>query len=1519
MQNLINILCGVLFWSVFSNSISAQMYDGTFGNEWIDYSQNYYKIKVLEDGLYHINRQILERDIAGLAQIPPQNFQLFYQGQEVPIYVHAENGQVEYMTFYAEKNKGELDINMYRNPAHHLNPEYSLISDTATYFLTWNTFGMTQQYQDHASNFNNAPSKETHYIHESKEVFNDTWNRGVSRQYSGYILSVGVFEYGEGYGTASRKLHTIGIPTPGLYAAGDSAELSIRAYFGGVTNHQMQVRVGGYSNTWASFFGDSVVQISTSIPNTEILSDITMVNIEGLQSAADKSIVSVVTINYPRNFDFEGKKIFKFKIAAGANKKILEIENFDGGASWEQNIYLYDITNNLRIRCFWNNNKVYAELPVSNQDRDLVLVNEKEKRYINRLLPTNFENYTIPRGNYVIITHPSLMSSLQGVNPIFEYAAYRASTGFVPVIIPVEQLYDQFAYGIYHHPMAIKNFATYIHQTWQNTSPVKYIFLIGKARVYNECREFPAINNLVPTFGSPPSDNLLVAPIHSDVPVIPVGRLAAEKGDEVMDYLRKIQQLETSATDSLDFNNQSWRKNMIHLGGGANTWEHNILKSQLLDLESRVKNGKFGAEVYSFFKEDEGRVSIPSSQLIDSLVNNGVAMVTFLGHGSVKGFDYYLNLAHHYKNQNKYPLIMALGCYNGTIYQQNKLISEDFIFEKAAGASAYISFVDAVTISAASVLSETFYDHLGQDYYGEGIGTLLQKTLADVSGILGYASNPIRQMGCQYMVFHGDPAVKINYRTTPDFYTDKTHIRTEPEVITQDLNNFKLLIEVHNLGQYLDSNLLVQVVHQHPSGIVDTHYISTEIPKNKKQLELVIPVNGYDDFGVNQFSIYLDPNNIYNELPMPKAEQNNIVLNYNVQIGNPIVSPVYPKMYSIINTPTVTLKAMASNAFETGYTWYIELDTNKNFNSPVLITNSGQSSSNLFQWTPNLVLENEVVYYWRVQAVDGNMNVSEWMSSSFIYKSNAIAEGWNQSHWQQYQDNQLNSLKLTSNPLFQFSPSLYEISAKGGFIPDGIDDENLAIYQNGSKVDKCRCSSKNGVYVAVLDPATLELWTLPGGSRQYGAINCDGAGRTAYAFLFETGTITGQNNLARFVKDSIPNGHLVALYTLNNAFAPAWDDDLVNYLRYHGATQIDSVVYTNTPRAYAIAYKKGSPNHPYFSESVGYTKAQSVSVYTATEKPWHEGKMTSTLIGPAQNWQKLEWHVSNLDLPKDSASIDIWALDISGEKHLLYSKIMTDTFNLNNIDAQQFPYLQLVLNNKDKFNKTAAQLDYWRVYGNMTNDIALTVQQNYIDQYANTNAASIAIDLAVWNMGFNTIDTAEVKYTILGADTLGQGVSTLYPSDSAIVQINIPLIGLVGQQVLIAHTKPLQNETSLSNNWAWLEFNVSSNFAKSDQDNENIQNLECFPNPFSIETQIKFELNGTLPQDVSIEVYDTKGSLIIKEIQKAQPLNSWSWAGVNGEGMEMPSGMYFVRIAPVYTEGSVSDMTPQIIKVIVSR
>ena len=129
------------FFSTFS-------FSQVYWNEWINHSQKYYKITVAQNGVYRIDSAMLAKAGLPLAVINPKNIQVFFRGEEQPIYIKGEADGVlnssDYIEFYGKKNDGSLDSVLYKGyfqnkPLRQPNPYYSLFNDTAAYFLTWNT------------------------------------------------------------------------------------------------------------------------------------------------------------------------------------------------------------------------------------------------------------------------------------------------------------------------------------------------------------------------------------------------------------------------------------------------------------------------------------------------------------------------------------------------------------------------------------------------------------------------------------------------------------------------------------------------------------------------------------------------------------------------------------------------------------------------------------------------------------------------------------------------------------------------------------------------------------------------------------------------------------------------------------------------------------------------------------------------------------------------------------------------------------------------------------------------------------------------------------------------------------------------------------------------------------------------------------------------------------------------------------------------------------------------------------
>lgn len=1409
---------------IFPQHLSGQGHDGKFGNEWVKHNLTYYKIQVTKDGMHRVNGQLLQNAGLDITQ-NSANFRIVHLGKEVPIHVELSGNAVDYIQFYGQKNRGEYDSHLYDQEHHHFNPEYSLITDTSAYFLTWDPSTVGRQFSTTGANLSNLPTAEQYYIHESKRVYSGNWNKGKRYQIATEQLTTSAFEYAEGYGLGQTNGFGANVLTPHKYPAGPDALAKIKVYGYSHTSHNLEISIGGTNYVSSYFVSDSIKLHQFNFPSNQVNAT-TTIRVDGTGGPSDEYDISFASIKYPRTFNFENQTSFKFS-TAGATRKYFVINDFDGSNNnTTSDIYLYDLTSNLRVQCLWNTgaSQVLTDLPVGGiGDRDLVLVNEAVASgfvNVNNVIRTTFIDFSsigYLNRDYVIITHPYLTKTSSGQNPILEYEAYRASTGFIPVTVYIQQLYDQFAYGINFHPLAVRHFAHYIKRTWANP---EYIFIIGKGRGYQDMRNE---NNLlakslfVPTMGYPPSDNKMLSYIGRNTPAIPIGRLAATNGNQVDLYLSKIKALEGQQQLAYTLPDRGWMKNILHLGGGSNSNEQNIIKLHLNSMKTVAEGLHYGGNVESFFKTSASPIQAAQSSFLDSLINSGVSMITFFGHSSASSFDFNLDYPSNYSNKDRYPLIMALGCYGGTISNIAPAISEAFVFEEEAGASVFLASTGAAALSALNQFANKFYRQMAGDSYGEGAAKMVQKAIEDLEQ--GIFTTTI-QMVSNYITYHGDPALRLNAQPCSDYYIDQTLVSHSPEVVTIQQDSFSIELDLYNLGKAIDTVFYVNILREYKDGTTETVVQKQVVaPYFTGKYKFSIATGGLEALELNKFTITIDANDDINEC----GELNNIVFDYYIYILSDAILPIYPYEFAIVPDQNITLKASTGNAFAIPQTYRVQMDTTAYFNSPLMLENTVTQGGGVVEWTPTTTYLDSTVYYWRVSPDSINAQTGfQWAQSSFIYIGGSFP-GWNQSHFFQYLRDEHTSIEIEEpNREFQYIKTIQDISVRNGYVnpsltPNPIIQDYLSLYFNGKQLDKCRCRYEDGVYVTVVNPISLDVWKIPAGSRsKYGAINCDGAVREASTFLFETDLTAGKAALETFLRDTIPNGHYVMIHTLNNAYARFWSSSLTNLLKDEGALYLDDLQSDPDGLPYAFFYKKGDSTYVNKKSVIGPDRETEIELLGVMQEDWYQGKQTSTVIGPAQNWGSFHWRTSSLDgLPTDNVTVDIYGVNATQTTQTLLMKDLTalDTF-LNSINAQQYPYLQLVWNTSDATNKTSLQLDYWRVLAEMMPEAALrpdiyySLQSDSIQQ-----GVPISLAITMENISDTDMDSMLVYYSIQGTSPPQEKYVRMAPlpaGDTLIGQVTFPTSNLDGNQFIYVEINPNKDQLEKHhfNNYGFLRFNI---------------------------------------------------------------------------------------------------------------
>ena len=253
----------------------------------------------------------------------------------------------------------------------------------------------------------------------------------------------------------------------------------------------------------------------------------------------------------------------------------------------------------------------------------------------------NFAN-AANQGDYIIISNPALYDNGSGINYVEQYRQYRNSVAggsYTAKVYDINELTEQFGFGINKHPAAIRDFARYADQ--QFTVKPKFVFIIGRGVTYNEAKtnqNNPNIDklNLVPTFGWPASDILLVANPGTVVPIIPVGRIGAVNGNEVGNYLEKMKQYEQAQNStSQTIADKAWMKNIIHISGGGDTLETASFINHLNEYKKVAVDTFYGAHVETFAKSSNGPVQEANSARIEQLFKEGLSFITYLDRKSV--------------------------------------------------------------------------------------------------------------------------------------------------------------------------------------------------------------------------------------------------------------------------------------------------------------------------------------------------------------------------------------------------------------------------------------------------------------------------------------------------------------------------------------------------------------------------------------------------------------------------------------------------------------------------------------------------------------------------------------------------------------------------------------------------------------------------------------------------------------------------------------------------------------------
>jgi hypothetical protein len=1427
--------------------ITLQAAAQSYYNEWIDYSKTYYKFKVGSTGLYRISSAVLSAN--GMGGVPAQNFQLFRNGQEVPIYTTQASGPLgagDYIEFWGQMNDGVPDKPLYRNPAYQHTTHTSLETDTAEYFLTVNPTGSTFHSYNAANNVaGSSLPVEPYFMYTAGTYFRDgNISLGFAQVVGEYIYSSS-YDIGEWWSTVDfgpGTPYTSTISNLYPYTGGGAPAPTLKWGAAGTAddNRTVQVTVNGSAigDTAMNGFYDALTTwpVPSSAVNT---GSVTVGFVNQSSTSTDVMRASFYELNYARLFNFGGQSNFSFSLPARPAGYLLNITNFN--ISGSATPVLYDLTNGYRYTAVVSGSTLAFALPGSASATNFVLINEDPStvQNVNTLTAKTFENTSVTgnQASYIIIYNTALTNdgTNDGVNPVNDYKAYRSSAaggGFDVQTYDINEIIDQFGYGIKKDPLAIQNFLRYARANWA-VKP-QYVLIMGHGLcytdyvAYSEQQHNPLADqlDLVPTYGYPASDNKLSADDGvNPVLVTPIGRLSVVRGSEIEAYLTKLKEYESAQANSPNtIAGRLWMKNMLNLTGVSEPYLGQILCNYMYAYQQIVQDTLYGANVSILCDGNASAVTQVPSGYVATLFNTGFSMMNYFGHSANTTLAYGLDNPSQYNNQGKYPVFYLNGCDAGDyfVFDPNRFttsstISESWVLAPERGAMACVAATHYGIVNYLNLLLNSMYTLMADSDYAKSIGKLEKDALQDL--VNAAPTDFFARQHAEQMSTHGDPALHLNQETLPDYDIEASQVFTNPSFVSVSNNFFSVKARFYNLGKAVNDSIYILVTRRYPNGTTTT-LMNKKIPGilYSDSITLNVPIVATRDKGQNYITVTVNATNSVQEV----TTLNNSVT-AGVYVYENDAEPAYPYNYAIINTNSQKLIASTADPFAPNAQYEMQLDTSTLFNSPALITKYITQVGGELEFDPGITYQDSTVYYWRVSRVPAAGGTYTWIVSSFVYiDPGNSSTGENQSHFYQHTQSTLNGLLLDSTSRqFKFQQLVYQLEQTGGVFPGAIPDASdvqTRIDGNGQNIQGvCDVGT---LYFVVFDAVTFHPWwnNYHGSPGRFGSIPpCSQVQENYFEFYMNT---PANREAAMHFLDTIPKNDFVIFFDCaggtgldyNNAYASTWAGDssiygsgntLYAHLKAQGFSTLDQFT---SPLGFIFIFQKG--NQANFQPLATFSQGQNDKIQLSTNcsVPDSVGIITSPVFGPTRKWHNLHWRGGRLKSSSlDSLVMQVMGVDTAGNVSApLYTVKNTENqdLDISGINAAQYPFVQLRLAEADTVNGIPYQLKYWRVNYDPVPEGALAPNLYVSAPDTLQLGAPMTFGVAFKNISPTPFDSLALKMTI--TDNSNTAHTIVLPKTKPLVS---------GDTVKI--TYPITTQNFAGNNTIYLD--VNPNYAQMEQ------------------------------------------------------------------------------------------------------
>ncbi len=886
-----------------------------------------------------------------------------------------------------------------------------------------------------------------------------------------------------------------------------------------------------------------------------------------------------------------------------------------------------------------------------------------------------------------------------------EYAAFRRSPrhgSYRTAAYQVEDLYDQFNYGLRDDGRAVRNFVS----KSSRRGALKMLMLLGKGREFSSVRtaaQRAVVQNqsyFLPTYGFPSSDNLMVADGLTGQMQIAIGRYAVESPAELDIIHRKVVAVDELLADNPPLRGLEWTKDVLHLGGGNSASEQANIQRSLRAMTSILLDSDLAPDVSAVYKQ--ANVPIQSSDLdnIFDRINKGLNTVIFFGHGSTTTFEINIERPERYSNLGKYPMLLAYGCYSGNCNSLEQTIGEDFLGYQdkgfvAFGASSGLNFPNSIT-----VFGSDFYRAFADTHYDEPVGEAMKVA---INKSLAYPSNDYlqRQHGEQF-IFQADPALMMYKHRGPDVYADGASFRIGNGVLSPEQTSYEVSINLVNLGRSATDSFQLVVEREssaRPRQVIDTLWVKDV--GTSKTISFDMPSWGRDGVGFNR--LWFRIVGLEAQAAVAGAFDNDQTGPLGFAVADSRIQILYPTKLEVVQPANLTLYAEAGNFWDAAkrYEWQVSASSDYPASSTISSTVESQS---LIRFQPSTPLTVGQLYHARVRAVGD----TTW-SSTMFRTSDTVAVA-NLSSYQEFKLGQGSLIEPTPGGSWRFASTglnkTLTLNAFGLATPPSF----VTSFENPAVSIRPWSYSDTSVTIMVADSLTGQEFPWNGA---FGSLTAGNPNRT---LTFNVATPAARAKVARLL-DSIPQrGNFVWFWTnfrVGSNFQPdSWVNDslitggrsLLGVLRENGARRIDDWIAGGTA-PYAILFHQ---DIEVFAEVLGANANSTVVINYDLPRRSFEGTYTSPILSKLRTVKSVSWTFDDTGRSaKDQLFASLRGITPVGDTVLLTSSNQVEVdFQLSPADTARFDkfFLQAYLG--DETDRSPMSLLRFAVFGSLRPEIA---------------------------------------------------------------------------------------------------------------------------------------------------------------------------------------------------------------------